>query len=117
MRDSDCTLVFSYGPPTGGTKRTIDFAHKHGKSCHVVDLEAESVGYAVDHICRWLLGEIEDEEFPAPPMHPVLNVAGSRESKVKGIGDCVAAIMVLVLVRLNPECRNLYSLGGCIIVI
>lgn|GEM_PF-1774261 len=64
----------------------------------------------VDGICRWLLGQIEEEEFPPPPRHPVLNVAGPRESKVPGIEDKVCALMVQVLIRMNPDCGPLYPL-------
>jgi hypothetical protein len=45
-----------------------------------------------------------------PPRHPVLNVAGPRGSKVEGIEDKVAAIMVDVLIRMNPDCSPLYPL-------
>ncbi|WFB36804.1 putative molybdenum carrier protein [Kiritimatiellota bacterium B12222] len=109
--DSDCTLVFTYGNPSRGTKRTIEFAGKHERSCHISDLKGAESKDLVDHICKWLVGEIEEEEYPPPPRHPVLNVAGPRESKVTGIQNKVAAIMVQVLIRTNPDCRNLYPIA------
>jgi hypothetical protein len=108
--DSDCTLVFSFGPPSGGTKRTVMFAEKHEKSCHIADLSIGDSAWIVDQICQWLLGNIEETEFPAPPRHPALNVAGPRESKLPGISDKVTAIMVQVLIRINPDCRRCYPM-------
>ncbi len=110
VRDTDCTLVFTWGALSGGTKRTVEFAAKHGKSCHIADLKGMDTTLVVDHICQWLLGKIEEEEFPPPPRHPVLNVAGPRESKVPGLEDKVAAVMVDVLIRMNPDCGGLYPL-------
>ncbi len=113
VRDTDCTLVFTWGPISGGTMRTVEFAEKHGKSCHVADLKGADTKKLVDHICSWLLGEIEKEEgFPLPPRHPVLNVAGPRESKVKGISDKVAVAMVEVLIRMNPDCSALSPIAA-----
>jgi hypothetical protein len=85
VRDTDCTLVFTYGPVSGGTKRTVDFAAKHGKSCHIADLKGTDSKLVVEHICQWLLGNIEEEEFPHPPRHLVLNVAGPRGSKIVSV--------------------------------
>jgi len=50
--DSDCTLVFTYGAPSRGTKRTIEFAAKHGRSCQVVDLKAIDSDQEVDGVLR-----------------------------------------------------------------
>jgi len=108
--DSDCTLVFTYGPASRGTKRTIEFAAKHGRSCHVVDLKVLNSEQAVDGIVAWLNGQIEEHEYPPPPRHPVLNVAGPRESNVPGIADKVCAILVQVLIRTNPDCRRHYPM-------
>jgi len=108
--DSDCTLVFTYGPPSRGTKRTIQFTEKHGRSCQVVDLKVLNSEQAVDGIVAWLNGQIEEHEYPAPPRHPVLNVAGPRESNIPGIADKVCAIVVQVLIRTNPDCRRHYPM-------
>ena len=36
--DSDATVVFTYGLPSGGSLRTVEFARKHGKPYEQVDL-------------------------------------------------------------------------------
>lgn len=108
--DSDCTLIFTYGPPSRGTKRTLEFTAKHGKSCHLVDLKTMNGDQAVEGIISWLNGQIEEHEYPPPPRHPVLNVAGPRESNVPGIADKVCAIVVQVLIRSNPDCRRHYPM-------
>ena len=38
----------------------------------------------------------------------MLNVAGSRESKCKGIAWLVQGIIVDVLIKINPECKAVY---------
>jgi len=110
VRDSDCTLVFTHGALSADLRHTVDTANLMGKSVHIADLRSSDSKMVVGHICGWLLGQIEEEEFPPPPRHPVLNVAGPRESKVHGIEDKVASIIVQVLIRMNPECGNLYPL-------
>jgi hypothetical protein len=111
--DSDATLVFTWDPPRGGTKKSIEFANKHGKSCHVCDIKQGPRKALVEHICRWLEGEIEEEEWPQPPEGTlVLNVAGPRESKVPGMQRTVMILMIDVLREVNPECRRLTPAGG-----
>jgi hypothetical protein len=72
VRDSDGTLVLTWGRPTEGTAFTIEVARRLGKPCLVIDLAAQTsvqpVGtWAQDHGIR------------------TLNVAGPRESKSPGI--------------------------------
>lgn len=110
--DSDATLVFTWDPPRGGTKKTIEFAKKHGKSCHVCDIKRGPRKALVEHVCRWLAGEIEEEEWPGPPKGKLtLNVAGPRESKVPGMQRAVMILMIDVLRLNNPSCSRLYPLG------
>jgi hypothetical protein len=40
--DSDATLVFCHGAPTGGSRKTIDFAKKHCRPCLAVDLNKKT---------------------------------------------------------------------------
>jgi hypothetical protein len=111
--DSDATVVFTLGAPSGGSLRTIEFAHRHRKPWHHIDVNLESRKRAVGQIVKWLRGEIAydyDEYQTKPPEQCVLNVAGSRESKAEGIQDLVTAIMVDVLGEVNPECRKFYPL-------
>jgi hypothetical protein len=113
--DSDATVVFTLGNATGGSLRTIEFAHAAHKPWHHIDVNLEDRQRSVHQIVRWLRGEIAydyDEYTAKPPEACILNVAGSRESKADGIQDLVTAIMVDVLRELNPECRKFYPLGG-----
>jgi len=43
MVDSDATIVFCYGIPTRGSKKTVDFAKKHGRPCLSVDLREDRI--------------------------------------------------------------------------
>jgi hypothetical protein len=90
--DSDATLIFCYGLPTGGSKKTVDFAVKHSRPFLTVDLRrprAETVRLLVLWIEQVSLYDV------------VLNVAGSRESKAPGIRDAVCARMVDVIAAVN----------------
>jgi hypothetical protein len=93
--DSDVTLVFCYGAPTGGSRKTVDFAKKHGRACLAVNLSKDT-GKALDRILAFISGLADDSG--------VLNVAGSRESKSPGIQRSVAVMMVEVISRVNGTC-------------
>jgi len=74
VKESDGTLIISWGKPTGGTALTITYAQKHKKPYLVVDL---SQGGDPEAVMQWgQSGKIE-----------VLNVAGPRESEAPGIHD------------------------------
>lgn len=113
--DSDATLLITFGRPTGGSRRTLEFCVKHAKPYHHVDLTTVSMGKAVEDICRWLDGdpELNDyEEYEARHSKEcVLNVAGSRESKAQGIEHETMRLVVDVLRRTNPECANIYPIS------
>lgn len=68
VRDSDATLVLTWGAPSEGTAFTIDVAREMGRPCLVVDL-AEDADPAAAR--AWL----QQHEVA------VLNVAGPRASK------------------------------------
>lgn len=68
VRDSDGTLVLSWGRPSGGTALTIAFARRLKKPCLVIDLE--SAGLSCEKIAAWA-----DVNAIA-----TLNVGGPRES-------------------------------------
>jgi hypothetical protein len=113
--ESGATLVVTFGRPSGGTLRTIEFCRKHGKPYHCVDLATVTHNRAVADVCAWLSGdpalnEYEDYEA-APPAECVLNVAGNRESKADGIEHATARLVVDVLRKVNPECAGMYPLG------
>lgn len=83
VRDSDATLVFTAGPPAGGTALTIGRARALGRPCLVVDVEQLAPGDAASQIRQWLA-----EHAPA-----VLNVAGPRQSSTPQIGAAVSKIL------------------------
>lgn len=99
--DSDATLVFTPGRPTGGSRRTIEFACMHGKPWHHVALKTIGRPRAAEEIVRWLSGDAELNDYEdyetAMPEDVVLNVAGSRESKMPGIQRAVREVLEYVL--------------------
>ena len=67
VRDSDGTLILTWGTPTGGTAYTVQMANKYEKPVYVVDFMIETDSKSVH---AWLSeNEIE-----------ILNVAGPRGS-------------------------------------
>ena len=74
VKDSDGTLVLNIGRLTGGTKKTVEFADKHGKPCMVVQLDQP---WQPGTVASW----IQQRGIK------VLNVAGPRESKCPGLHD------------------------------
>ncbi len=98
--DSHCTVVFSFGRPTGGSEKTVALAGKHRRPCLWVDLTALDDQAAALAVLRWLSpGGLMMADMPVPPPNPVLNVAGSRESKASGIQERVRRVVAMVL---NP---------------
>jgi hypothetical protein len=96
--DSHCTVVFTFGKPTGGSKKTIELAEKYQRPCLSVDLAAMSDEQAASAVLQWLApGGLMIVGTSTPQPYPVLNVAGSRESKAPGIQQRVKAVMVAVL--------------------
>lgn len=115
VRDSDATVVFTWGRASGGSLRTLEFAHAHEKPWIHVDLNITSREKAVKLVVDWLegRGDYDHDEYQAKPApNCSLNVAGSRESKADGIQDLVMAVMVDVLRAVNPECKGLYPVVG-----
>ena len=114
--DSDATVIFTCGPPSGGSLKTIAYAHHLNKPWHEVNLLHTTPKRAVLEIMMWLAGDEElndyDESvaFP-PPLACVLNVAGSRESHAPGIQEAVFRLMVDVLVNVNITSKHFNRLG------
>jgi SOS-response transcriptional repressor LexA len=93
--DSDATVIFSFGPPTGGSKKTVALARRHGRPHLSVDLAAlRTDTEAAAAILAWWRTLGRDRGL-------VLNVAGSRESKAPGIQARVARILGIVLEELD----------------
>lgn len=74
VRDSDATLILSWGPPDGGTALTASLARQMNKPLHIVDLLQPP---PVADIWRWL------NRYKVA----ILNIAGPRHSKHEGIYD------------------------------
>ncbi|MCK5230530.1 MAG: hypothetical protein KAR13_09715, partial [Desulfobulbaceae bacterium] len=73
--DSDGTLIFTRGTPSGGTGLTVKYALKHRKPFMIVDFNRDSPDQAADKIRSWL----DSAE------QRILNVAGPRESLSPGM--------------------------------
>ena len=83
VRDSDATVVFSFGPPTGGSALTAKLARSLGKSLLTLDLEVSDTDQAVARLRSWL----------AEARPRVLNVAGPRLSQEPRIAEATAMIL------------------------
>lgn len=87
VRDSDATLVFSFGEPTGGTALTLTLAQSSGKPFLAVDLESVPPEDAAERINEWLV----------ETGMRVLNVAGPRESGEPRITAAVTSVLTAAL--------------------
>jgi len=83
IRDSDATVVFAFGPPTGGTALTVRLARSQGKPLLALDLEQCTRDEATARMQKWLA-----EVGPR-----VLNVAGPRLSQEPRIAEATATIL------------------------
>ena len=45
--DSDGTLIFTHGEPTGGTKLTVELARKYAKPCYIFDFEDTALHHQI----------------------------------------------------------------------
>jgi len=72
VHDTDATLILTWGPPTGGTQETIEFAKREGRPLLTIDLEGNETSRVVEDIIAWL-------RTRGPFAR--LNVAGPRASK------------------------------------
>lgn len=102
--ESDATLVFTMGKPSGGTKLTVDYAVKHNKPYCIADVTSPDDSSIAGNILGWLENRSGglfsfDDDVKKVPADPILNVAGPRESKFPGIQKRVKQIMLLVLKR------------------
>jgi len=96
--DAHCTVIFSFGKPTGGSKKTVTLAEKHQRPCLCVDLSTLSDEAAARYVLGWLSpGGLTMPGLAVPQPNPILNVAGSRESKAPGIQRRVRDVMRMVL--------------------
>ena len=92
--DADGTVVFSFGPPEGGSQLTIELAQQHKKPWLALDLTQPHEAVA-DRLIRWIRRRLPDGA--------ILNVAGSRRSKAPGIHMAVKRVVRRVLAELRGE--------------
>lgn len=84
VRDSDATLVLSWGGLEGGTAQTVRYLEDQGRPYHIVALDEDPQPGPVR---EWL----REQGFR------VLNVAGPRASKVPGIYERARSFLEKVL--------------------
>jgi hypothetical protein len=90
---ADATVIFAGpGKLTPGSKLTVGFARDEKQPCLVLQ-HFPDAGADADELAEFL-----EKHQPV-----VLNVAGSRESKMPGIGEHVLAVMVAVFKRCEKE--------------
>lgn len=51
--DSDGTLIFTYGEPTGGTALTVKLARLHRKPVYLFDFEADALNQDPEKVWLW----------------------------------------------------------------
>ena len=87
VRDSDGTVIFSFGATlTGGPKKTAEFAKKHRRPW--LHLSAKLHG---DKAPEVLMKFIQEHQIK------ILNVAGPRASKEPMVGEVVKAVLGALL--------------------
>ena len=84
VRDSDGTLVLTWGPPSQGTAFTVYMTREYDKPCLVVDLSAAAN-------CRSAEAWIRQHHIKT------LNVAGPRASKCPEIYELAKAFLETLL--------------------
>jgi len=93
VRDSDATLIFSFGEATGGTALTLKLAQSSRRPFLAVDLESASQKDAAERVREWL--EANGVR--------VLNVAGPRASGEPRITAAVTGVLNAVLIAEERE--------------
>ena len=90
--DADATLVLVPGDPrrlTPGSRRTVEFAKRHGKPVRVFTLKPDRIGMTA--AAYWV-----DEGG-----YRILNIAGTRESKHPGVQTLAAECVSILIDRLR----------------
>ena len=91
VKDSDGTVVYTFGPAERGSALTISLCKKIGRPCLHLDLKKLHYSQAVAKTAL----------FVKRNQIKVLNVAGNRESKSPGIGMLVQKVIGSVIVDMN----------------
>ena len=99
VRHSSATVVFTFGPLTGGSFKTKQFCTEHGKPCLHIDLETEDNDTGIKKFMDWT-DSLNGNSI-------VLNVAGNRESKARGIEKKTCDFLVRALNKGQSELDRL----------
>lgn len=85
--DSDATVIFTVGGLSGGSKRTAEFAKRHGRPFLHLSLVAGREEIAAEKLADFIR------------LHRLssINVAGSRESKAPGIHALASRVLDMAL--------------------
>jgi Circularly permutated YpsA SLOG family len=91
--ESDATVIFTLGGLSGGSKRTAEFAKKHGRPFLHLSLVTGGETRAAEKLAAFVRA------------HRVakLNVAGSRESKAPGIHALACMVLGLAVDLLGKD--------------
>jgi hypothetical protein len=87
VRDSDATVVLSFGLPAGGSALTLEIAESLGRPHLHLDLDRLGTDEAVGQLRDWL----------AKTRPRVLNVAGPRASEEPRIAEATRSILAAAL--------------------
>lgn len=93
VRDSDATLIIrvNRGPLSPGTRLTIDLCTQLKKPCAVVDPNDWDGAEQIGNFILQTAYTLNNSSTPTPL---VLNVAGPRESKSRGIYDAAIGLLI-----------------------
>jgi hypothetical protein len=95
VRDSDGSLILSWGELTGGTRLTADECRKAGKPHLVIDLAGEAdMAEAVRAARGWVAANVAGG---------VLNVAGPRASQAPGVYGRARRFLLALLGGRRPR--------------
>ena len=105
--DSDATLIITPKRLTGGSLRTLEFCMKHGKPWHHISFGTIGEARAAEGVRDWLNGDPEQNDYEdyeaLPPKQCILNVAGTRGSKLKVHHNAVINLMLSIIWKTNGK--------------
>lgn len=103
--DSDATLVLTPGPPTRGSRLTIDCCIRHRKPWLHIAFDSMSELRAAEQVRDWLAGDVLLNDYgdyaALPPEQCVLNVAGSRGSQLKTHPNRIINLLLAAIWKTN----------------
>lgn len=99
IEDSDATLIINEGPVRSGTLLTFNRCNEIEKPVFIINVDSKTLDQDIGNLIEWLKGG----------QYKVLNIAGPRESKCKGIYNKAISLLKKVfqnqkqLCTLKPE--------------